>query len=180
MTIFYKTHIRKVCNFSRFSLSKRPQYGLKLHKSFILREINTANISSRFLSIVWQYAYCSHQVYYTKGRQTILSFTILVTQHFNIIFQETIGDSDVNFKVFCKKTCIFRQLLGAIFNPGVNKLDTVKTTFIQQLSATINMWLGRFRSYNTSRCKFKISRDNHRYFYQTLHTKKKCINMRSK
>ena len=62
-----------------------------------------------------------------------------MTQHFNIIFQETIGDSDVNFKVFCKKTCIFRQLLGAIFNPDVNKLDTVKTTFIQQLSATINM-----------------------------------------
>ena len=37
-----QTRIWKVCNFSRFSSSKTPQYRLKLHKSLTSREINTA------------------------------------------------------------------------------------------------------------------------------------------
>ena len=51
VTIFYKTYIWKVCNFLHFSLSKRPQNGLKLNKSLKLREINLANKGLRFLSI---------------------------------------------------------------------------------------------------------------------------------
>ena len=51
VTIFYKTHILKVYNISHFSLSKRPQYGIKLNKSLKLWEINTANIGLRFLLI---------------------------------------------------------------------------------------------------------------------------------
>ena len=62
-----------------------------------------------------------------------------MTQHFNIMFQKTTEDFNVNFKVSCKKTCIFRQLLYTIFNLDGNKLDTVTTAFIQQLSAAMYM-----------------------------------------
>ena len=55
------------------------------------------------------------------------------------MFQKITEDSNVNFKVSCKKTCIFRQLLYTIFNLDGNKLDTVTTTFIQQLSAAMYM-----------------------------------------
>ena len=75
--------------------------------------------------MIWQHSYCSYQIYQTKRQETICSFTIIVTQHFNIIFQETTKDFDVNF---CKKTCIFRQLLDTIFNPNEQKLDKVTTT----------------------------------------------------
>ena len=72
-------------------------------------------------------------------------------QHFNIIFQETAEDADVNFKVSCKKACIFRPFLDTIL--------TVTTTFIQEMIATTYMRLELFRSYNKSKCKIEISRN---------------------
>ena len=46
-----------------------------------------------------------------------------------------------------------------MFNLDGNKLDTVTTTFIQQLSAAMYMWLELFRSYNKSKCKIEIFRN---------------------
>lgn len=48
--------------------------------------------------------------------------------------------------------------MDAIFNPDENKLNAV-TTFIQQVSAIIYMWLERFRNYNKSKCEIEISRN---------------------
>ena len=91
-------------------------------------------------------------------------------QHFNIIFHETAEDSDVSFKVSCKTTCLFRQLLDTML--------TVTTTFIQQMSATTYMRLERFRNYDKSKCKIEISRNTFDIF--TKHYIQRQINNKEK